>query len=162
MKFNSILFILAVSILYPLSGFTKTWGLGAVIGAPTGLSVNYFLQENKTVHTTLAYDLSGDDDFQLASHYTWRKNNLNLNKLKLGWFYGAGARIAFKDHGDHHHSHNKHNDDTFELGPSGTIGLFHEFTDAPLEVFLKGNLTINIIQETSADTDVMLGLHYNF
>jgi hypothetical protein len=151
-------------LLAPELAFSKTWGLGAVIGAPTGLSANYFLSESRTVHTTLAYDFSGDDSLQLASHYTWRMNNLNFEKIKLGWFYGVGARLAFKNH-DHHKNHNHDHDDKHgdvDLGPSGTIGLFHEFTEVPLEVFLKGNLTVNVISDTDVDADVMLGLHYNF
>lgn len=150
-------YLLLALLVLPQLAFAKTWGLGAVIGSPTGLSANYFLSEARTIHTTLAYDLSGDDDFQVASHYQWRNNNLSFEKIKLGWFYGLGARLAFKDH-EHKHDH----DENLELGPSGTIGLFHEFQEVPLEVFLKGNLTVNIIEDTDVDADVMLGLHYNF
>ena len=161
-QFNFVPWMLVSSLMVPGLAFAKTWGLGAVIGAPTGLSANYFLSESRTVHTTLAYDLSGDDDFQIASHYQWRMNNLNFEAIKLGWFYGVGARLAFKDH-DHNHKNHDHDDhEELELGPSGTIGLFHEFTEVPLEVFLKGNLTVNIIENTDVDADVMLGLHYNF
>lgn len=163
-KINVSTVIFCSLLILPNIALSKTWGLGAVIGAPTGLSANYFLQERRTIHTTLAYDLSGDDDLQMASHYTWRMNNLNFEKIKLGWFYGVGARLAMKDH-DHHHRHghddDEHHDGHIDLGPSGTIGLFHEFEKVPLEAFLKGNLTVNIIEDTDLDLDVMLGLHYN-
>lgn len=162
-QFNFVPWMLVSSLVVPGLAFAKTWGLGAVIGAPTGLSANYFLSETRTIHTTLAYDFSGDDALQLASHYQWRMNNLNFEKIKLGWFYGVGARLAFKDQYDHHHDKNHdHDDDHTDFGPSGTIGLFHEFTEVPLEVFLKGNLTVNVIEDTDVDADVMLGLHYNF
>ncbi len=139
--------------------FAKTWGLGAVIGDPTGLSTNYFINDNRTIHTTLAYDLNSDNDLRLTSHYTLRVNNLNFEKLNLGWFYGMGAQISLENH-DHNNHHHDHKD--VEFGPSGTIGLFHEFTKTPLEFFLKGNLTVNVISHTNADLDGMLGLHYNF
>lgn len=156
--------MLISALMIPGAAFAKTWGLGAVIGAPTGLSANYFLSEARTVHTTLAYDFDGDDDLQLASHYQFRMNNLNFENFKMGWFYGVGARLALKDHDhDHkHHNHHHHDDEQLELGPSGTIGLFHEFQEIPLEAFLKGNLTVNLIEDTDVDTDIMLGLHYNF
>lgn len=147
-------------ILTPKLGLSKTLGVGAVIGSPTGLSLNYFLRPNITLHTTLAYDFGGDDDLQLASHYTWRRNTLSIEKVRFGWFYGLGARLAFHDH-DHHHHHD-HEDGHTDLGPSGTLGLFHEFKEVPLEIFLKGNLTANIIEHTGLDGDLMLGLHYNF
>ena len=152
--------VLFSSLMLPGFASAKTWGLGAVIGAPTGFSANYFLSESRTVHTTLAYDFSGDDEVQLASHYQWRMNNLNFETLKLGWFYGVGARFALIDH-DHKHNHHDDHED-IELGPSATLGLFHEFASAPLELFLKGNLTVNVIEDTDVDIDGMLGLHYNF
>jgi len=102
--------------------------LGVVIGVPTGLSANYFLNDNRTIHTTLAYRLSGDNDLQLASHYTWRMNNINVEKINLGWFYGLGAEISFENH-NHNNHHHDHGD--VEFGPSGTIGIFHEFTEVP-------------------------------
>lgn len=169
MKISNLILppLLALTILtIPDLASAKTWGLGAVVGSPTGLSANYFLSESRTIHTTLAYDLSGDDDLELASHYTWRKaDDLNFEKFKMGWFYGAGAMLTFR--GDHDHSHpnnqvHNHDDDDIDFGPSGTIGIFHEFTEVPLEIFLKGNLTLNLIEDTDVDADAMIGLHYNF
>jgi hypothetical protein len=159
-KFNFIGLALFSVMLMPVPASAKTWGLGAVIGSPTGLSANYFLSNQRTIHTTLAYGLSGNDNFQLASHYQWRIDNLEIEKIKIGWFYGVGARVAMREHKHHHHSDQNHNHT--DLGPSGTIGIFHEFAQVPLEAFLKGNLTVNIIEDTDVDGDVMLGLHYNF
>ena len=154
-------FLLIALLILPNFALAKTWGLGAVIGAPTGLSANYFLSEARTIHSTLAYDFGGHDELQIASHYQWRMNNLHFEKLKLGWFYGVGARLAFQDD-DHHHRHHRDHDGNVDFGPSGTLGLFHEFQSVPLEVFLKGNLTLNLISDTDVDGDFMLGLHYNF
>jgi hypothetical protein len=153
---------LMVTLLFSQISYAKTWGLGAVIGAPTGLSANYFLSETRTVHTTLAYDFGGNDRLQIASHYQWRMNNLQFENIKLGWFYGAGARLAFHDDDNHNDKHDHDDDGDVDFGPSGTIGIFHEFEKVPLEVFLKGNLTVNLISDTDVDADVMLGLHYNF
>ena len=157
-KMNLFLVMLSVLML-PNFLYAKTLGVGAVVGAPTGLSINYFLRQNVTLHTTLAYDFSHDDDLQLASHYTWRRNTLSIENVRFGWFWGLGARLALHDH-DHnkHHDHDNH----YNLGPSATLGQFHEFKEVPLELFLKGNLTANIIQDTGVDGDLMLGLHFNF
>ena len=56
--------------------------------------------------------------------------------------------VAFRDHDD------------FELGPSATTGLFYEYQQ--VEFFLKGNLTLNLIEETDAEVDAMVGAHFNF
>lgn len=153
-KFSFHLLIVSLFLLAPKITLAKTWGLGAVVGAPTGLSVNYFYSEYRTLHSTLAYNFSGQDSLQLASHYTWRRNTY-IDETQLGWFYGVGARLGIIDEDD------RHDDDDIELGPSATLGIFHEFQDTPLEIFLKGNLTVNVIEDTDVEGDLMLGLHYN-
>jgi hypothetical protein len=134
-------FYLFLTILVMMSQVqAKTWGLGAVFGAPTGLSADYFFKTDRVLHTTLAYQLNGRSEIEIASHYEWRKAYRELN-----WFYGAGAKV----HADH-------------AGPSGSLGIFHDFKEAPIEIFLKTVLTLNIISETSSDLDLMLGIHYQF
>ena len=83
MKLKSVLIQLLMFcfILIPDLALAKTIGLGAVIGPPIGLSANYFLNPNRTIHTTLAYDLGNDDDLELASHYTWRRNTLEIENV---------------------------------------------------------------------------------
>ncbi len=135
----------------------KQWGVGAVVGAPTGLSVNYFLDETRSIQSVAAFDFDGRDEINLASHLTWWKRDVDTPIKPLFWFYGFGGEMVVIDQ-SHKKSHDKH----FELGPSGTVGLFYPFKTVPTDVFLKSNLTLNIIETTNADLDLMLGLHYNF
>ncbi len=153
--FGILAFYSAIAIL-PVQA--KTAGVGVVLGAPTGLSANLFMSESKSIHTTLAWDLDDDDEdeLQIASHYTWWRNDFALKEI--GWFYGFGGRFQSLDD---NHRENTDRDD-FELGPSATAGLNYEFSGMPLEAFVKGNLTFNIIQDTETDVDAMLGIHYNF
>lgn len=153
-------FILIAAVMLWTSAWAKSWGLGAVLGDPTGLSANYFFNETRTLHSVLAYDIDGDDDLFLAGHYTFRRpNDIRLDQLKLGWFYGAGAQLEYHDH-DHNHRGHDHDDD-LDIGPSGTLGAYHEFANIPLELFVKSNLTLYVLDDTDLDLDVMLGLHYN-
>jgi hypothetical protein len=162
LKMNLAPGLICLFLSLPTVAMARTWALGLVVGDPTGLSANYSFTEVETLHTTLDYEFSADDRLEIASHYTWRKKNPKLDKMQLGWFYGAGARLVIRDR-DHHQSDHKHdfNDGHADFGPSGTVGLYHQFKQAPLEIFLKGNLTVNIIEDTDVDGDVMLGLHYN-
>jgi hypothetical protein len=133
-----------------------TVGVGAVIGSPTGFSVNLFTQAEQSVHTIAAWDTGDDEEeFLLASHYTWRRHDFS-NK-NAGWFYGVGGRLQLLDENDHAHNPDQ---DEFEIGPSATVGLLYTFN--PIEVFVKGNGTVNIIEDTDFEGDLMLGAHYNF
>jgi hypothetical protein len=137
-----IYFLPLLTLLLISNAQAKVWGLGAVFGAPTGLSASYFFNVDRVLHSSLAYNLNGHSDLQISSHYEWRKNFRNLN-----WFYGAGAKAQFND---------------FRAGPSGSLGIFHDFKEAPVELFLKSALTLNVISKTNSDLDLMLGIHYQF
>lgn len=167
-KLSVLLFVFTLSISSTFAA-SKLWGLGAVVGEPTGFSVNYFLGETRTINTVLAFDFDGRNEVEIFSHLVWRKKSTDINHLPFGWFYGIGGKISFLENYDHNHRHSRDDDyddhdsdDDFLLGPSGTLGLFYEFETAPLEVFLKSNLTMNIIEDTDVELDLMVGLHYNF
>lgn len=152
-KYLSISAVLVFLASTPV--MAKSVGVGAVIGSPTGLSFNLFMNDAQSLHTILAWDLDDDEEeLILASHYTWRRKD--FPEKNLGWFYGAGGRIQILDEDD---PKNREHDE-FELGPSASTGLFYEYQQ--VEFFLKGNLTLNIIEETDAEVDGMVGAHFNF
>lgn len=138
------------------SGGFSTVGVGAVIGDPTGLSLNLFTSASQSIHSIAGWSLGdGKREFTLTSHYTWRRWDFESAK-QAAWFYGLGASIVTLDKTD---SDNK-DGDQFELGPSGTLGLLFDIN--PMELFLKSNLTLNIVQDTNMTADLMIGVHYNF
>lgn len=150
------IFVLFVLLLLSNIGQAATVGVGAVLGSPTGFSLNLFTQANQSVHTVAAWDLDDDEEeFLLFSHYTWRRND--FSQKAMAWFYGVGARLELMDEKD---NKNNPDGDEFAIGPSGTIGLLYNFN--PVEVFIKGNGTVNIVEETDFEADLMVGVHYNF
>lgn len=147
-----IIMCLAVLLLPVFAQAEPKLGLGAVLGSPTGLSANVFFSRTRTLHSVFSYN--DDDEIYFATHYTVRRpGELKFPDFSLGWFYGGGAQIETEKH--------RHHRDTY-VGPSGTLGLFHEFKTVPIEVFLKSNLAIYVVESTDARFDAMLGVHYNF
>ncbi|HAZ11489.1 MAG: hypothetical protein A2X86_10925 [Bdellovibrionales bacterium GWA2_49_15] len=159
MNIKKLSVILFVFIFFDNAAFAanKQLGLGAVIGAPTGLSLNYLFAEAKSIHSVLAFDFDGRDEISFASHLTWWQKKTESRISPLNWFYGLGGKVVILDQGDH-----KARDEDFELGPSATVGVSYDFEKAPLEIFLKTNLTLNIIERTDAEMDLMIGLHVYF
>lgn len=54
----------------PSSG--KTVGVGAILGSPTGLSMNFLRARNRSIDLAAAFDLTGDRDFFMHSTYLFR------------------------------------------------------------------------------------------
>lgn len=134
----------------------QTIGIGGVVGAPTGFSLNLFTSEDQSIHTVAGWGLDdNEEEFVLFSHYTWRRQ-VSSDK-GAGWFYGLGGRLEWLDESD---VVNNPDGDEFQLGPSATLGFLYGFD--PIEVFVKGNGTLNVVEETEFEADGMVGVHYNF
>lgn len=141
----------------PAESSDHTIGVGAVIGAPTGFSLNLFTSADQSIHNVAGWFLSNDErEFILTSHYTWRRWDFESNK-QAAWFYGLGGSILLLDKTD---KADNPDGDEYELGPSGTLGLLYDLK--PMELFLKTNVTVNFVQNTEVRADLMVGLHYNF
>lgn len=134
-----------------------TVGVGAVIGAPTGFSLNLFTNPDQSIHNVAGWYLGNDEkEFSLTSHYTWRRRDFE-SAQNAAWFYGIGGSILLLDK-----TNNADNPDgnEFEVGPSGTLGILYDVK--PMELFLKSDLTFSVVQNTDVRANLMLGINYNF
>jgi len=130
------------------------FGLGIVLGEPTGISANYRMSPRHSIDGAVAWDLS-DDDFHLHSDYLWLKPKaLRLDEVALDVYFGVGGRMVFIDR--------RNEEDNFRLGVRGPVGLSYMFDDPRVEVFGELALTMNLIESTSIDLDGGLGARYYF
>ncbi|MCB1197703.1 MAG: hypothetical protein KDK51_04960, partial [Deltaproteobacteria bacterium] len=131
------------------------FGLGIILGEPTGLSGNIMLDQRSSVDMALAYDLTGDQNLHMHADYLIRNpKSIAVESLRLGWYGGLGAQ--FRTHED-----NGGNDD-FRIGPRAVIGLNHEFTQAPIEVFTEFALIMHVIPATDLDVNFGIGGRFYF
>ena len=61
--------IIVISLATNLAHARGDFGAGFVLGAPTGLTGNYFLQNDRSVDMFLAWDLGKDDSIVLMADY---------------------------------------------------------------------------------------------
>lgn len=153
----ALLALLSSLVIVPVNA-EQTMGIGGVVGAPTGFSLNLFTTNDQSIHTVVGWSLLDDDteeEMVLFSHYTWRRQA--SEDKGAGWFYGLGGRLEWLDEND---VTNNPDGDEFQLGPSATLGFLYGFD--PLELFIKGNGTLNVVEETEFEADAMVGAHLNF
>lgn len=156
------LFILVVGLFsFNATASDQQFGLGVIIGSPTGISANYLLSDENSIAAALAFD---DDDTHLHIDYLWRfPNSLTAEKVNFGWYGGVGLKFRDHDHGDHKSNgdHHEHHDDG-EFGPRAVAGLNHEFKKVPIEVFGEVSMVMYVIDETDMDLDFGIGGRYYF
>lgn len=149
---------LALAVLSP--SFARAegpgpFGVGIVIGDPTGLSGNYRLSPQRSIDAALAWSFGSNPGFEIHSDYLWRRPGLlRAENVKFDLHYGIGARLLSLS--------NSNVSDKTRFGPRLPIGLASNFNQQALEVFAEVALVMNVIPATSADLDFGIGARVYF
>ena len=134
------------------------FGLGLVLGNPTGLSANYRFGADRSVDGALAWNFGRYSGFEIHSDYLWHRKNIIRGKFAFDLHYGIGGRLVSR--GDRDRDIN--NNDRTYLGPRIPVGIGTNFNQAALEVFGEVALVMNLIPGTSADLDFGVGARIYF
>lgn len=131
------------------------FGVGIIVGDPTGLSGNYRLSSLRSIDAALAWSFGNNPGFEIHSDYLWRRPGLfRAETVKFDLHYGVGARLLSLS--------NSNVSDKTRFGPRLPVGLGTNFNQQALEVFAEVALVMNIIPATSADLDFGVGARVYF
>lgn len=125
------------------------FGLGIILGSPTGLSAKLWLNKNNGLDGALAWSFGRKGRFQLHGDYLW--HNFSLIKVEEGSFplyYGLGFRVNFGDE--------------TEAGVRFPIGLEYLFSRAPFDVFIEVVPVLQVIKKTDFEIDGAIGARFFF
>ena len=153
---NKMMPVLLV-LIFGLSGSAHArtggnFGLGIIVGEPTGLSGKLWLSGRSAIDGAVAWSLSDDEAFHLHGDYIL--HNFNLIKVERGsmpFHFGIGGRIKFRD---------EPHDDI--IGIRIPLGLNYLFEAAPLDVFLEVVPMLDLVPDTDFDVAGGLGIRYYF
>jgi hypothetical protein len=102
------------------------FGLGLILGEPTGVSLKYFFNDNLAIDGAAGWSFRDETDLSLHSDLLWHKFDLiSVPKGQLPFYIGAGARVKFRDNAED------------EIGIRLPIGVSYIFDDIPLDVFFE-------------------------
>jgi hypothetical protein len=141
----------------------KTFGLGVMIGAPTGLSGKFFLGPD----TALDFGLGWNREFRyhrgVAAHmdFLWHPVTLaQTQPFYLPLYVGLGGRVL------QHDRYKDDYDDHTHLGLRGPIGIALDFNNIPLDIFFELALVFDVVVDSDdhsyVDLDGALGVRFWF
>lgn len=121
----------------------KTFGLGLMIGTPTGLSGKYFVGRSTAIDFGIGGIgcCRGRRGVNLHIDYLWHPVSFVSDPaFELPLYVGIGGRFFSYDwrHGDHYH-------DGSSVGVRAPIGLAIDFNNVPLDIFFELALVAEII-----------------
>lgn len=143
------------------SGF----GLGVLIGEPTGISVKAWIGADRAIDGGVAWSFADNGYFHLHGDLLFHKMDLiPVSKGRLPLYFGPGLR--FRSWGnDGHWRKGRYDEDGnghVDLGIRFPVGLAYLFDGAPVDVFLEVAPTLDLVPATSLDVDGGIGARYWF
>ncbi len=132
------------------------FGLGFVLGDPTGLSANYWKSSERSVDAALAWNFGNETGVEFHADYLWHRHGIfHVDTVPFSLLYGLGGRMFMVG--------SKNNESSkIKFGPRLPLGIETSFKQKAIEVFGEIALILNVIPATSADIDFGLGVRVYF
>jgi hypothetical protein len=136
----------------PVSGeinHAGSFGLGPMVGEPTGLTMKFWFSERSAVDGGLGWSFVDPDGFQLHADYLYHAVDLFRSESgELPLYFGVGGRAKFVDHGDN------------RAGIRGPIGLSYLIPNARIEVFAEVAPILDFAPTTTLEWNGGVGLRF--
>jgi hypothetical protein len=151
-KYNICYAILAI-IMFSGTAMAEMgpFGLGIIIGEPTGISGKYLLDKTNAIDGAVAWSSSGNNEFYLHADYLYHNYSLTtVEKGELPVYFGLGGRVVFRE---------KHDD---KVGIRFPLGINYIFDNAPFDAFLEIVPILDLTPDTDFDLEAAIGIRYFF
>jgi hypothetical protein len=148
---KNFLFVIILCSILTGSVFSqgKGFGLGIVIGEPTGLSAKLWTGSSNALDFGAAWSFKGDGNMLLQADYVWHNFSLiPVSSGKLPLYYGIGGRVILSD-------------DPL-LGVRIPVGLDYQFASAPIDIFAEIVPILDLIPSTNFNLGGGIGVRFWF
>jgi hypothetical protein len=141
------LFIISRLTLAQDNGF----GIGVILGEPTGLSGKYWSSADKAIDFGIAYSfVSKNSTLSLHADYLYHAFDAIKSSERFPIYYGFGARLRLIKGTEN------------MLGARGVIGIAWLSNKIPIDAFIELVPVFNLFPSTSLNLDLAVGARYFF
>ncbi len=162
---KSILLFVFVGLTAAAKAQSTGFGLGLIVGDPTGISFKYWLTGDRAIDGALAWGVTHGGYFHLHSDYLFHKADLiSVSKGQFLLHYGPGIRLRSWSGDEYWHGGEWHDNDGthLDLGVRFPVGLTYLFDGAPVDAFIELVPTLDLVPATGFDIDAGIGARYWF
>jgi hypothetical protein len=146
---RKFLFILLLGVLsLNLSAQDSGFGLGIIIGEPTGVSLKTWVSQKHAIDAGIAWSLTNDWFHIHADYLIHNFELIDVSKGQLPFYFGFGAKLGIGNN--------------FSLGARVPVGLAYLFDDAPLDVFVEVVPALQLIDQIGFEMNGGIGIRYWF
>ena len=128
----------------------KGFGIGIIVGEPTGISGKYWLSEKNAVDGGLAWSFIKGGSLHLHADYLWHLFNKIQTSQRIPVYFGIGGRMKFRS-GENAH-----------VGVRIVGGVDWFLDDAPIDVFVELAPVMDLIPATELGLNGGIGVRFFF
>ena len=143
--------ITAMSVAGTARAQVSHFGLGVIVGEPTGVDAKWFLAEGNAIEGALAWSLSNDNNLHIQVDYLYHQYDwIKPTKGRIPVFFGLGGRVEFRENAD----------DLWGLRIP--VGIAYEFADAPFDLFGEIVPLLELFPDTDFTLEGAIGARFWF
>lgn len=127
---------------------SRPFGVGFILGSPTGLSIKYWQSRGRAIDGGIAWFSGRSSNVYL--HGDILRHNFNATQSgRTPLYYGIGARFIF-------------NEANTDVGIRFPLGISHLFSQEPFDVFFELAPILNLSPRSGLYIDGGFGIRYYF
>lgn len=130
------------------TGNGGNFGVGVMIGEPTGISIKSWHNANSAFALGAAWSLTENEALHLHGDYLRHVWFRNVEHGGMAFYFGVGARVIFADDA--------------ELGIRVPLGLNYVFEEAPFDLFVEAVPILNLTPSTDLAGNGAAGIRFYF
>lgn len=141
--------LFCVMVLAGSAASQGNFGLGIIVGEPTGVSAKLWITERTAVDMAAAWSFSDEEAFHLHADYLFHNFDLiTVEQGRLPVHFGIGGRLKFEDES--------------RLGVRIPIGLTYIFDGAPVDIFFEVVPILDLAPDTDFSANGAIGARFFF
>lgn len=148
MKYTLQILVIFLGIFLNNTFAQKDFGIGIIVGDPTGLSAKLYTGHANAFDFAAAWSFEGKGHLLSQADYVWHSSLSRTSSGLFALYYGIGGRIIFSD------------DPT--VGVRVPIGIDHIFSTAPIDIFAEVVPILDLIPSTDFDLNGGIGVRFWF
>lgn len=147
-KFLIIIFFCLVFSLNNTLAQNKNFGIGIILGSPTGISGKYWTSGINAFDFGLGYSFEKHSRFHLHGDFLFHIDEQISPAEKIAIYYGPGIRLKFQE------------ENNSKLGARGVLGGFWMPRGTSIDVFVEIAPVMDLIPSTKFSIDGGIGVRF--
>lgn len=150
LRTSALYLLLGLTLLWCSAARAETFGVGVILGEPTGLSFKQWVGDHTAIDAAAAWSFGHESAFHVHLDYLIHTRGRSDPDIGRMLFYlGIGGRL-------------KAEEDEGRIGARIPLGIAYEFDESPVDVFFEIAPILDLAPETELRVNGGFGIRYFF